>query len=76
MPASLGQTFKDLVDEYLRNALKKGVPPLFTNLRSLYADKEKVTLLLKSLFLSLLYFIAHYNCISGSALKADSHEEG
>lgn len=40
-----GQTFRELVDEYLRIALKKGVPPLFTNLRSLYEDKEKVAII-------------------------------
>lgn len=36
-----GDLFRTLVDEYLRVALKKGVPPLFTSLRSLYQDKEK-----------------------------------
>ena len=37
-----GSVFKDLVDEYLRTAIKKGVPPLFTNLQSIYGDKSKV----------------------------------
>ena len=37
-----GDTFVKLVDEYLRPALRKGVPPLFNNLRTLYSDKEKV----------------------------------
>jgi len=36
-----GDLFRTLVDEYLRIALKKGVPPLFTNLRSLYQNKDK-----------------------------------
>lgn len=38
----LGEVFKGFADEYLRNALKKGIPPLFTNMRSLYSDKTKV----------------------------------
>lgn len=36
-----GDLFKEFADEYLRNALMKGVPPLFTNLRPLYVDKSK-----------------------------------
>jgi len=40
-----GAVFRSLVDEHLRIALKKGVPPLFTNLRSLYGDKEKVAII-------------------------------
>ncbi len=31
-----------LADEYLRRALRKGVPSLFVNLRGLYADKQQV----------------------------------
>ncbi|XP_012255757.2 N-alpha-acetyltransferase 15, NatA auxiliary subunit [Athalia rosae] len=37
-----GETFKTLVDQYLRRGLYKGVPPLFVNLRSLYKDQAKV----------------------------------
>ncbi|XP_015440387.1 PREDICTED: N-alpha-acetyltransferase 15, NatA auxiliary subunit [Dufourea novaeangliae] len=37
-----GDTFKTLVDRYLRKGLHKGVPPLFVNLRSLYTDQQKV----------------------------------
>lgn len=37
-----GETFKNLIDEYLRRGLRKGVPPLFVNIRSLYTDKLKV----------------------------------
>lgn len=36
-----GDLFRTLVDDYLRIALKKGVPPLFTNLRALYLNKDK-----------------------------------
>ncbi|KAI4462390.1 n-terminal acetyltransferase-related [Holotrichia oblita] len=34
--------FVKLVDKYLRKGLRKGVPPLFVDLRSLYSDKGKV----------------------------------
>lgn len=37
-----GEHFAKLVDKYLRKGLRKGVPPLFVDLRSLYGDKEKV----------------------------------
>nr|XP_032523162.1 N-alpha-acetyltransferase 15, NatA auxiliary subunit [Danaus plexippus plexippus] len=33
--------FESLVDEYLRHGLHKGIPPLFMDLRSLYADQSK-----------------------------------
>lgn len=36
-----GETFRTLVDKYLRHALHKGVPPLFVDMRSLYSDPEK-----------------------------------
>ena len=41
--ASVGEIFIRLVDNYMRPAIHKGVPPLFNNIRNLYADKEKVT---------------------------------
>ncbi|XP_037025681.1 N-alpha-acetyltransferase 16, NatA auxiliary subunit [Bradysia coprophila] len=39
-----GDRFREIVDDYLRRGLRKGVPPLFVNVRSLYqhADKVKV----------------------------------
>lgn len=36
-----------MLDPYLRAALQKGVPPLFTDLRSLYDDPERVTIIEK-----------------------------
>ncbi len=36
-----GDEFRQLVDKYLRKALSKGVPPLFVDLKPLYADKSK-----------------------------------
>lgn len=37
-----GETFARLVDNFMRPAIHKGVPPLFNNIRNLYSDKEKV----------------------------------
>lgn len=36
-----GDKFRSLVDKYLRHALHKGAPPLFVDLRSLYAQPGK-----------------------------------
>ncbi|KAL8581006.1 N-alpha-acetyltransferase 15, NatA auxiliary subunit [Nucella lapillus] len=40
-----GDVFRKLVDQYLQNALRKGVPPLFVVLRPLYKDPEKVKII-------------------------------
>ena len=40
-----GEQFSLLVDQYLRQGLHKGVPPLFVDLRSLYKDENKVTII-------------------------------
>lgn len=45
MNVANGESFKILVDEYLRRGLRKGVPPLFVNIRSLYKYKEKVDII-------------------------------
>lgn len=37
-----GDRFREIVDEYLRRGLRKGVPPLFVNVRSLYQHEDKV----------------------------------
>ncbi|KAG9324170.1 hypothetical protein KVV02_007399 [Mortierella alpina] len=36
-----GDSFVNVADEYLRNMLRKGVPSLFVNIKTLYTDKEK-----------------------------------
>ncbi|KAG0242048.1 N-alpha-acetyltransferase 16, NatA auxiliary subunit-like protein [Mortierella sp. GBAus27b] len=36
-----GDAFVKIADGYLRNMLRKGVPSLFVNIKTLYADKEK-----------------------------------
>lgn len=40
-----GDQFKELVDQYMRKSLSKGVPPLFVDLRGLYSDKNKVAVI-------------------------------
>lgn len=40
-----GEQFRLLVDNYMRKALSKGVPPLFVDLRSLYKDTNKVQII-------------------------------
>lgn len=37
-----GETFAQLIDNYMRPAIHKGVPPLFNNIRTLYTEKDKV----------------------------------
>lgn len=48
-----GDSFREVVDEYLRRGLEKGVPPLFVNIRSLYKSSEKTEVIEK---LVLQYF--------------------
>lgn len=43
---SIGDKFRECLDRYLRMNFSKGCPPVFTTLKSLYKDKEKVTALL------------------------------
>ncbi|XP_029021750.1 N-alpha-acetyltransferase 15, NatA auxiliary subunit a [Betta splendens] len=40
-----GERFCQCLDSYLRMNFSKGCPPVFTTLRSLYTDKEKVTII-------------------------------
>lgn len=40
-----GDLFRSLVDDYLRQGLRKGVPPLFVNIRSLYTDADRVKII-------------------------------
>lgn len=36
-----GDSFRAVLDDYLRRGLRKGVPPLFVNIRSLHSQPEK-----------------------------------
>jgi len=38
----VGDEFSSRLDTLMTQALRKGVPPLFNNLRSLYRDRDKV----------------------------------
>ena len=38
----VGDDFIRLLDPYMKKALRKGIPPLFVDLRPLYADPDKV----------------------------------
>ncbi|PWA32488.1 N-alpha-acetyltransferase 15, NatA auxiliary subunit-like [Gambusia affinis] len=40
-----GEKFRDCLDIYLRMNFTKGCPPVFTTLKSLYTDREKVTII-------------------------------
>lgn len=42
---AVAHRFRELIDEYLRRGLRKGVPPLFVNIRSLYDDEDKVKII-------------------------------
>ncbi|XP_066937561.1 N-alpha-acetyltransferase 15, NatA auxiliary subunit isoform X2 [Macrobrachium rosenbergii] len=42
-----GETLEKLLDPYLRASLQKGVPPLFTDIRPLYNDSERVQIIEK-----------------------------
>lgn len=42
-----GNTFDGLISDYLKKNLRKGVPPLFVNIRSLYTDPNKVSIIEK-----------------------------
>lgn len=53
-----GNTFRELVDKYLRRDFHKGVPPLFVDLRSLYSDAAKVKII-ESLLLQYVEALKH-----------------
>ncbi|XP_051016827.1 N-alpha-acetyltransferase 16, NatA auxiliary subunit isoform X1 [Acomys russatus] len=40
-----GKKFRELMDKFLRSNLSKGCPPLFTMLKSLYCNTEKVSII-------------------------------
>lgn len=42
LDVALGDKVREVIDDYLRRGLRKGVPPLFVNIRSLYKCPEKV----------------------------------
>merc|ERR1712223_34524 len=40
-----GDVFKNKLDKYMRKALRKGIPPLFVDLRPLYKSESKATII-------------------------------
>ncbi|XP_002740751.1 N-alpha-acetyltransferase 15, NatA auxiliary subunit [Saccoglossus kowalevskii] len=72
---TFGDTFCQLIDEYLRRALHKGVPPLFVNIKSIYKDKEKIPAIEK-IVLSYLESLEKYCTFSpADAEKPDYDKE-
>lgn len=59
-----GEIFIRLVDNYMRPAIHKGVPPLFNNIRNLYADKEKVKIV-ENIALGYLDSITTFGTLTG-----------
>lgn len=62
-PCWLEEKFLECLDSYLRMNFIKGCPPVFTTLKSLYANKEKVrsSLLLKLPASALIFFFSFWN---------------
>ncbi|SPP89997.1 N-alpha-acetyltransferase 16, NatA auxiliary subunit [Drosophila guanche] len=48
-----GSEFRTVADEYMRRGLRKGIPPLFVNVRTLHQESEKASVIEK---LTLHYF--------------------
>ncbi|XP_059614003.1 N-alpha-acetyltransferase 15, NatA auxiliary subunit [Phlebotomus argentipes] len=71
LDVATGEEFRRLVDQYLRRGLRKGVPPLFVNMRSLYADPDKVATI-ESLAVS--YYDALQECGYFARQDADDPE--
>jgi len=40
-----GDTFKSLLDAYMQKSMRKGIPPLFVDLKPLYSDPSKVKII-------------------------------
>lgn len=52
-----GEKFRECLDSYLRMNFSKGCPPVFTTLKSLYTDKEKVSRVAFKICTSTLNFL-------------------
>ncbi|KAH8408887.1 hypothetical protein KR009_003359 [Drosophila setifemur] len=50
---ALGDEFREVTNEYLRRGVRKGIPPLFVNVRTLHQDPSKAAIIEK---LALEYF--------------------
>lgn len=63
-----GELFREIADQYLRRGLRKGIPPLFNNIRSIYEDAAKV------LIVSELIHDYHSNLSSSGHFSASDRE--
>lgn len=68
-----GNDFKRLMHEYLTRHLRKGVPPLFVNVRSLYKDPAKVSII-TDLMLDYVDNLSSLGCFIKEDAKSDDYE--
>ncbi|CAG8580181.1 12419_t:CDS:10 [Ambispora gerdemannii] len=68
-----GENFKKAVDEYLQSALRKGVPSLFVNVKKLYDDPEKATII-ESLVEGYLESLKKYETFTYNGTEVDLKE--
>lgn len=47
LDVATGDAFQAVLDDYLRGGLRKGVPPLFVNVRSLHSQPDKAAIMAK-----------------------------
>ncbi|XP_047209635.1 N-alpha-acetyltransferase 15, NatA auxiliary subunit a [Girardinichthys multiradiatus] len=62
-----GEKFQECLDTYLRMNFTKGCPPVFTTLKSLYTDKEKV-MIIEELVLG------YESCLKGSRMFSENDD--
>uniref|UniRef100_A0A3Q2NWZ3 N-alpha-acetyltransferase 15, NatA auxiliary subunit a n=1 Tax=Fundulus heteroclitus TaxID=8078 RepID=A0A3Q2NWZ3_FUNHE len=62
-----GEKFRDCLDSYLRMNFTKGCPPVFTTLKSLYTDREKVTIIEEVV-------LGYESCLKGSRMFSENDE--
>uniref|UniRef100_A0A6M2DS14 Putative acetyltransferase n=1 Tax=Xenopsylla cheopis TaxID=163159 RepID=A0A6M2DS14_XENCH len=64
-----GNLFRQLVDDYLKKGLRKGIPPLFVDLRSVYSDSSKVEIIQKLL-------LEYVECLMSSGYFSKDDNQG
>ncbi|KAM4732625.1 N-alpha-acetyltransferase 15, NatA auxiliary subunit-like isoform 2-T2 [Anableps anableps] len=62
-----GEKFQECLDSYLRMNFTKGCPPVFTTLKSLYTDREKVTIIEELV-------LGYENCLKSSRLFSENDD--
>ena len=74
-PPSAGEKFRALADEFLRHGLRKGAPPLFTDLSTLYHDNEWVSVI-EDLVMGFERSLADTGYFSPAGQKAEAAAAG